>query len=63
LSELIYIAVIKPSSFGFLKQLDGEEEQFKEGLKKMLNGDFVIQDRTILHTIVGDQVKIQEKFL
>jgi hypothetical protein len=41
-----------------LKQLEGDEQEFKRGFKKLLEGDYFIHDRSILHTSLGDKVQL-----
>ncbi|RMG30931.1 MAG: hypothetical protein D6732_15635 [Methanobacteriota archaeon] len=42
------VPVTRPSSVGYLKQLEFGENKFKEGFQRILNGDFNIHNRTIL---------------
>ena len=47
------IPTIRPESIGYLKQLSLEpEEDFRQGFKQIIDGNFTIQHRTILKTEV-----------
>lgn len=49
------VPVTRPESVGYLKQLDFEKDSFKEGFKKLLNGDYEVIQRTVLQISVDDQ--------
>lgn len=59
------VPVIRPSSVGYLKQLSYEKEKFIDGFKKILNNNFTVNDRIILHTIINDKpyVAVNEIYL
>ncbi len=42
------VPVTRPTSVGYLKQLEFGEKKFKEGFQRILNGDYNIHNRTIL---------------
>lgn len=52
------VPVVRPESVGYLKQMDLSEEKFKEGFKRLLKGDFEVENRTVLEINVGDQKTI-----
>ncbi len=49
------VPVTRPSSIGYLKQLEFGREKFLEGFEKIVNGDFSIHNRTVLKTEVFGQ--------
>lgn len=49
------VPVVRAESVGYLKQLDFEEEKFKEGFMKLLHNDYDVVQRTVLQITVDDQ--------
>ena len=48
------VPVVRPESVGYLKQLELEGENFKEGFKKLIQGEYEVVKRTVLHISVDD---------
>ena len=49
------VPVVRPESVGYLKQLDLTGDNFKEGFKKLLNGDYEVVPRTVLQINVDNE--------
>lgn len=49
------VPVVRPESVGYLKQLDLTGDNFKEGFKKLLAGDYEVIQRTVLQISVDDE--------
>eukprot|EP01116_Phalansterium_solitarium_P024813 TRINITY_DN9202_c0_g1_i2.p1 TRINITY_DN9202_c0_g1~~TRINITY_DN9202_c0_g1_i2.p1 ORF type:complete len:221 (+),score=47.11 TRINITY_DN9202_c0_g1_i2:139-801(+) len=59
------VPVIQASSVGYLKQLDLDDEKFKAGLRRIVEGKFVVRHRTVLQAEVEGQrfLAVNEVFL
>ena len=49
------VPVVRPESVGYLKQLDLEGDNFKEGFIRLLSGDYEVVQRTVLQITVDEQ--------